>query len=92
MHWVGGLAEGDRAAGQGDEQRRDRAGQRGEDRQPVRDGQPPALEARSAATAGSRPKANVSRPVYRLVAVAAPNHSEPSHACSPNSASAGSVE
>ncbi len=33
--------------------------------------------------AGSRPNANVSRPVNRLVAVAAPNHSAPSHASSP---------
>ena len=40
--------------------------------------------ASAAAVAGSIPNANVSRPVYRFVAVAAPNHSAPSHASSPN--------
>ena len=40
--------------------------------------------ASAAAVAGSIPNANVSRPVYRFVAVAAPNQSAPSHPSSPN--------
>ena len=39
--------------------------------------------ATTAPSAGSRPKANASRPVYRLVAVARPNTSAPSHAWGP---------
>ena len=36
-----------------------------------------------AAIAGSIPNANASRPVNRLLAVAAPNHAEPTHASAP---------
>ena len=50
---------------------------------PVASAGRPRWSASAVPTAGARPNANVSRPLYRLDAVATPNHSDPSHACSP---------
>ena len=43
----------------------------------------PRSSATTAPSAGSAPKANASRPVYRSIAVAAPNSIAPSHASEP---------